>query len=95
MERFNAEDNRTVIVHNGDFYWARESDARAALASLPPQFAVSAKVRDYDLGFAVQLHDSGDYLGPGRDPADHECPWCPHVTRERSAELMQALLQGH
>lgn len=64
----------TVKVHKGTWHFpTRHGAENAALkARLPLKNIV-----DYQLGFAVQLHKSGPYLGPSVDPRTHRCKWCP------------------
>ncbi len=58
-------------------YWPTRAAAEDALSFIDPRFIPHARIREYTIGFAVQLHDFGDYLGPQINSFDHNCPWCP------------------
>lgn len=52
--------------------------ARERVRALPARFRHSGRVVGFEAGYAVQLHRSGPYLGPGLpDPEAHACAWCP------------------
>jgi len=70
-----------VEVRKGDWYfperWQAVEYAHAALDGT--RFAMHYRVREYNRGHAIQLHASGDYLGPATNVSTHDCAWCPRV----------------
>ena len=40
------------------------------------RFAFEYRVVEYTVGHAIQLHKSGEYLGPHVDVKTHRCAWC-------------------
>lgn len=59
---------------------AYHQDVEAAQAerdALPDDLRRHARLRLFGLGWAVQLHVSGPYLGPDLEPERHHCRWCP------------------
>ena len=78
MAKKEAKNPGNVIVSKGIYYWSDYNDAVAAgKRILPDEWHQHMKVRNYQKGFAVQIHNSGSYLGPNFNGYNHECPWCP------------------
>lgn len=57
-------------------YFPTYSAAQAAAQELPEKWQQHYRIRSYTLGWAVQLHCSGPYLG-SLNPETHLCRWCP------------------
>lgn len=62
----------------GARYYPNRRQAEEAAAALPERWRHSHRVRLFERGWAIQLHDSGPYVG-GTDcePQTHVCRWCP------------------
>jgi hypothetical protein len=77
----NAKAPPGAKVSAGTYYFGTLAGAKAygAQALAGTQFAASHQVIQYAAGYAVQLHKSGTYLGPGVNPATHLCFFCPNV----------------
>jgi len=63
-------------THADIYYWTTHGEAHDVLSALPYQYTNAARVVGYPRGWAVQLHRSGPYLGPGFRPTDHSCARC-------------------
>ena len=73
----NAPLLKEAVTHKGVWYWPTMSQADSAMtASAWLRWLHTARVVEYQRGFAVQLHKSGPYLGPDLEPATHKCKWC-------------------
>jgi hypothetical protein len=69
-------------VSRNVYYYRTERLAEQAAMALPARFQTTYRVRRYTVGYGVQLHNSGDYLGPQCNPVTHACAWCPPVCKE-------------
>jgi len=65
-------------VKNGIFYYPTYVEARNIMNRITEsRFDHTKRVVRYELGWAVQLHKSGPYLGRDCKPHEHKCRWCP------------------
>lgn len=68
-----------MLIHKGVYYYDTLQEVDQA------RIATGCKiVRKYGLGYAVQLHDSGPYLGPKLETKEqvnnHRCRFCREET---------------
>ena len=68
-----------ITKHRGIFYFDSRQDAIQYAIGYGPMSA-GWKIREYVKGHAIQLHDSGPYLGPKLNTPEqittHCCAWC-------------------
>lgn len=71
----HGDESKADWVHKGVTYFGRREDAESERKRIAADYP-GARIADYVMGYAVQLHASGPYLGPGLT-LPHSCVFCP------------------
>jgi len=72
------KDPKTIWhISRNVYYYRTEHAAKMAARELPERFKLTHRIWKYTVGWGVQLHRSGEYLGPQCNPDTHACDWCP------------------